>query len=132
MVLLRRELGDVLRDVRLAQGKTLREVSAQARVSLGYLSEIERGQKEASSELLSSVCDALDVPLWSLLREVSDRIAVAEGAGIPDTVPVELEASVRRRSPLAGVARPLRSACTNGPLLRGRPVRRLRVFALGL
>ncbi|TNU77281.1 helix-turn-helix transcriptional regulator [Miniimonas arenae] len=104
MVLLRRELGDVLRDVRLAQGKTLREVSAQARVSLGYLSEIERGQKEASSELLSSVCDALDVPLWSLLREVSDRIAVAEGAGIPDTVPVELEASVRRRSPLAGVA----------------------------
>ncbi len=95
MVLLRRELGDVLRDVRLAQSKTLREVSAAARVSLGYLSEIERGQKEASSELLSSVCDALDVPLWALLREVSDRIAAAEGVRIPDTVPVELEASVR-------------------------------------
>lgn len=95
MVLLRRELGDVLRDVRLAQSKTLREVSAAARVSLGYLSEIERGQKEASSELLSSVCDALDIPLWALLREVSDRIAVAEGARIPDTVPADLEASVR-------------------------------------
>lgn len=104
MVLLRRELGDVLRDVRLAQSKTLREVSAQARVSLGYLSEIERGQKEASSELLSSVCDALDVPLWSLLREVSDRIAVAEGAVIPDTVPAELEASVRTPASLVGVA----------------------------
>ncbi|PWD50059.1 transcriptional regulator [Serinibacter arcticus] len=95
MVLLRRELGDVLRDVRLAQSKTLREVSAAARVSLGYLSEIERGQKEASSELLSSVCDALDVPLWALLREVSDRIALAEGVRIPDTVPADLEASVR-------------------------------------
>lgn len=95
MVLLRRELGDVLRDVRLAQSKTLREVSAAARVSLGYLSEIERGQKEASSELLSSVCDALDVPLWALLREVSDRIAHAEGVRIPDTVPADLEASVR-------------------------------------
>ena len=104
MVLLRRELGDVLRDVRLAQGKTLREVSAEARVSLGYLSEIERGQKEASSELLSSVCDALDVPLWTVLREVSDRIAVADGVRIPDTVPVELEAAVRRRASLAGVA----------------------------
>ena len=95
MVLLRRELGDVLRDVRLAQSKTLREVSATARVSLGYLSEIERGQKEASSELLSSVCDALDIPLWALLREVSERIALAEGARIPDTVPADLEASVR-------------------------------------
>lgn len=104
MVLLRRELGDVLRDVRRAQGKTLREVSAQARVSLGYLSEIERGQKEASSELLSSVADALDVPLWSVLREVSDRIAVADGAAIPDTVPAELVAAVRRRTTLAGVS----------------------------
>lgn len=104
MVLLRREVGDVLRDVRLTQGKTLREVSAQARVSLGYLSEIERGQKEASSELLSSVCDALHIPLWSLLREVSDRIAVAEGALVPDTVPAELEDAVRLRSSLVGVA----------------------------
>ena len=95
MVLLRRELGDVLRDVRLTQSKTLREVSASARVSLGYLSEIERGQKEASSELLSSICTALDGPLSALLREVSDRIAMSEGPRIPDTVPVDFEASVR-------------------------------------
>ncbi|AMM32360.1 transcriptional regulator [Sinomonas atrocyanea] len=89
MVVLRHEIGDVLRDVRQRQGRTLREVSHNARVSLGYLSEVERGQKEASSELLSSICSALDVPLSVMLREVSDRVAVAEGITIPDTVPQE-------------------------------------------
>ena len=63
MVLFRRLLGDVLREQRMQRGMTLREVSAEARVSLGYISEIERGQKEASSELLASLCAALDVPL---------------------------------------------------------------------
>jgi len=90
MVVLRHEIGDVLRDVRQRQGRTLREVSHSARVSLGYLSEVERGQKEASSELLSSICSALDVPLSLMLREVSDRVADAEGFIIPDTVPQEL------------------------------------------
>jgi len=94
MVVLRREIGDVLRDARQRQGRTLREVSSAARVSLGYLSEVERGQKEASSELLSSICDALDVPMSLVLREVSDRVAVAEGLLIPDTVPAELAASL--------------------------------------
>lgn len=89
MVVLRHEIGDVLRDVRQRQGRTLREVSHSARVSLGYLSEVERGQKEASSELLSSICSALDVPLSLMLREVSDRLAEAEGVAIPDTVPQE-------------------------------------------
>ncbi len=89
MVVLRHEIGDVLRDVRQRQGRTLREVSHSARVSLGYLSEVERGQKEASSELLSSICNALEVPLSSMLREVSDRLAEAEGVSIPDTVPQE-------------------------------------------
>lgn len=89
-VLLRREIGEVLRSVRQHQGRTLREVSGQARVSLGYLSEVERGQKEASSELLASICQALDAPLSAVLREVSDRIAVTEGVSIPDTVPDEL------------------------------------------
>lgn len=74
-VLLRELLGETLRAVRMAQHKTLREVSAEARVSLGYLSEIERGQKEASSELLAAICAALDVPLSSLLRTVADRVA---------------------------------------------------------
>jgi transcriptional regulator with XRE-family HTH domain len=83
MVLLRHLLGDVLRRLRLRQGRTLREVSASARVSLGYLSEVERGQKEASSELLSAICSALETPLSSVLREVSDNFALAELQNAP-------------------------------------------------
>lgn len=79
MVVLRQLIGDVLRSRRMRQGRTLRQVSADARVSLGYISEIERGQKEASSELLAAVCAALDVPLSSILREVSDRMVELEG-----------------------------------------------------
>ena len=78
MVLLRHLLGDALRRLRLRQGRTLREVSATARVSLGYLSEVVRGRKEASSELLASICDALGAPLSQVLREVSDGFALAE------------------------------------------------------
>jgi transcriptional regulator with XRE-family HTH domain len=78
MVLLRHLLGDALRRMRLRQGRTLREVSASARVSLGYLSEVERGQKEASSELLAAICSALGIPLSQVLREVSDNFALAE------------------------------------------------------
>lgn len=80
MVLFRRLLGDVLRAQRMRRGMTLREVSAEARVSLGYISEIERGQKEASSELLASLCGALDMPLSDVLREVSDAVALEEAA----------------------------------------------------
>lgn len=91
MVLLRQEIGDVLRDARRQQGRTLREVSSVARVSLGYLSEVERGQKEASSELLSSICGALEVPLSLVLRQVSQRVAATElgvhDVQVPDTVP---------------------------------------------
>lgn len=79
MVLFRRQLGDVLRAQRMVRGMTLREVSAEAMVSLGYISEIERGQKEASSELLASLCAALDVPLSEVLREVSYAAAREEG-----------------------------------------------------
>ena len=78
MVLFRRLLGDALRAQRMRRGMTLREVSAEARVSLGYISEIERGQKEASSELLASLCAALDLPLSVVLREVSDLVALEE------------------------------------------------------
>ncbi|HSJ20258.1 MAG TPA: helix-turn-helix transcriptional regulator [Nocardioidaceae bacterium] len=80
MVLFRRLLGEVLRTRRIRQGQTLRQVSAEARVSLGYISEIERGQKEASSELLASICAALDVPLSEILAEVSDAVAMEEAA----------------------------------------------------
>ena len=93
MVVLRREIGDVLRSVRQFQGRTLREVSSDARVSLGYLSEVERGQKEASSEILASVADALDTPVSVIMREVGDRLAVVEGLSVvPDTLPDELVA----------------------------------------
>jgi transcriptional regulator with XRE-family HTH domain len=78
MVLLRQLLGDVLRRLRIRQGRTLREVSASARVSLGYLSEVERGRKEASSELLAAICNALETPLSQVFREVSDNFALAE------------------------------------------------------
>jgi transcriptional regulator with XRE-family HTH domain len=88
MVLFRRLLGDVLRAQRVERGMTLREVSAEARVSLGYISEIERGQKEASSELLASLCGALDVRLSDVLREVSHAVAVEEAATAPTPIPV--------------------------------------------
>lgn len=80
MVLFRRLLGEVLRTQRVRQGRTLRQLSADARVSLGYISEIERGQKEASSELLASICSALDIPLSEILSEVSDAVALEEAA----------------------------------------------------
>lgn len=88
MALFRRTLGGVLRDQRTQRGMTLREVSAEARVSLGYISEIERGQKEASSELLASLCAALGVPLSSVLRQVSDIVAVEEAAAGLRRLPV--------------------------------------------
>lgn len=88
MVLFRRLLGDVLRARRVEQEMTLREVSAAAMVSLGYISEIERGQKEASSELLASLCSALDVPLSVVLREVSHAVALEEGVLPLPVVPV--------------------------------------------
>jgi transcriptional regulator with XRE-family HTH domain len=74
-VLLREALGDSLRRTRVAQSRTLREVSSSARVSLGYLSEVERGRKEASSELLAAICDALEVPLSTVLYEVSETLS---------------------------------------------------------
>lgn len=79
MVLLRRVIGDALRARRQGQHRTLREVSTAANVSLGYLSEIERGQKEASSELLAAICEALGARLSELLGEVSGTLSLAEG-----------------------------------------------------
>lgn len=72
--LLREVIGDVLRRVRIDQGRTLREVSDEARVSLGYLSEVERGRKEASSELLGAICGALDVPLSRVLTNAGETM----------------------------------------------------------
>ncbi len=82
MTLLRTQLGHSLRSHRLRQRRTLRDVSGAARVSLGYLSEVERGQKEASSELLASICDALELELADLLAEVSLELRVAGGGAV--------------------------------------------------
>jgi transcriptional regulator with XRE-family HTH domain len=80
MVLLRESVGQALRRARTEQSRTLRDVARDARVSLGYLSEVERGHKEASSELLNSICEALGLTLGSLMAEVTLEIASAETA----------------------------------------------------
>lgn len=85
-VLFRSSLGEVLRAERMRQSMTLRELSNSARVSLGYISEIERGQKEASSELLASLCGALEVPLSIVLAEVSRNVATHEHNATPAPV----------------------------------------------
>ena len=121
MVLLRRVIGDALRARRQGQHRTLREVSTEANVSLGYLSEIERGQKEASSELLSSICEALGAQLSEVLREVSDTLALAEqmeGVLVPlgDERAIPAAAGARRavstpaRTPASAVAEPRRAS----------------------
>jgi transcriptional regulator with XRE-family HTH domain len=129
MVLLRRVIGDALRARRQGQHRTLREVSTAANVSLGYLSEIERGQKEASSELLAAICEALGARLSEVLGEVSDTLALAEdmdGVLVPvEAKPVEarparaaaaqkvatdgnVSVSVRQDSPLKATLRTTR------------------------
>ena len=120
MVLLRRVIGDALRARRQAQHRTLREVSTAANVSLGYLSEIERGQTEASSELLAAICVALGARLSELLREVSFTVATAEDvdgvlapAGkteptVSTTVEGDVSVTVRQDSPLTATLRATR------------------------
>jgi transcriptional regulator with XRE-family HTH domain len=126
MVLLRHLLGDALRRLRLRQGRTLREVSATARVSLGYLSEVERGQKEASSELLSSICDALGAPLSQVLREVSDNFALAELQNEP-VFGVPLEPALARPAESADGTQPVPA----GPSAAHRPGVKLQQTAGG-
>jgi transcriptional regulator with XRE-family HTH domain len=105
-VLLREAIGDRLRHARTVQHRTLREVSRAARVSLGYLSEVERGRKEASSELLSAICDALDLPLSDLLHLVAadvravdvrtvDDVAASSTVGAGDEVRAKAEPTLQ-------------------------------------
>jgi transcriptional regulator with XRE-family HTH domain len=113
MAVLRHVVGETLRAVRLRQRRTLREVSAAARVSLGYLSEIERGHKEPSSELLAAICDALDVPLSEVFTIVSDSLRrqelLAEHAAV---------LSARRSGP---VLTPAPQIGAEGPQVRALP-----------
>ncbi|MGB3482625.1 MAG: transcriptional regulator ClgR [Mycobacterium sp.] len=92
--LLREVVGDVLRRARTSQGRTLREVSDSAMVSLGYLSEVERGRKEASSELLGAICDALEVPLSRVLVDAGERMAREETVREPVTTIIDASTKV--------------------------------------
>ena len=80
MTAMRQLVGEVLRARRISQGLTLRDVSGKARVSLGYISAVERGQKEASSELLAALAGALDVPLSKVLLDVSAMLELEEAS----------------------------------------------------
>lgn len=93
--LVREVIGDVLREARTTQGRTLREVSDTARVSLGYLSEVERGRKEPSSELLNAICDALDVRLSSVLTDAGERMASEERAAVAAPAGPSIDASTK-------------------------------------
>jgi transcriptional regulator with XRE-family HTH domain len=112
VVLLRKVIGDALRARRLAQHRTLREVSTAANVSLGYLSEIERGHKEASSELLASVCDALGARLSEMLSDVSATFALAEQMEEALAAPVAAEVPAAPAAPAAVIT----NAVTDGDL----------------
>ncbi|MBC6449424.1 helix-turn-helix domain-containing protein [Actinokineospora xionganensis] len=99
-VLLREAIGDRLRHARTNQQRTLREVSRSARVSLGYLSEVERGRKEASSELLAAICDALALPLSELLHKVAADIGAL--TAVEHSMPEQaVEESTRPTGPRA-------------------------------
>ncbi|MEI7561438.1 MAG: helix-turn-helix transcriptional regulator [Actinomycetes bacterium] len=91
MILLRAHIGSVLRAARIEQGRTLRDVAKSARVSLGYLSEVERGHKEASSELLNAICTALDLSLSTILVDVTNVVRAQE-APLPTLQVVETAA----------------------------------------
>ena len=82
VTLLRTHIGSALRQARISQGRTLRDVAKGARVSLGYLSEVERGQKEASSELLNSICQALDLSLLTVISDVTIALRAAEAPSL--------------------------------------------------
>jgi transcriptional regulator with XRE-family HTH domain len=116
-LLLREAIGERLRRTRAAQSRTLREVSRAARVSLGYLSEVERGRKEASSELLASICDALDLPLDELLRGVADDLGPVYLPEVPDTVPAGLVEESAGTGERADAARARRAGLDGGRLV---------------
>ncbi|MGI9607872.1 MAG: helix-turn-helix domain-containing protein [Acidimicrobiales bacterium] len=67
-------MGEVLREERMRQDRTLADVAEQAAVSLPYLSEIERGRKDVSSDLLEAVCDSLEIEVATVLEEAATRL----------------------------------------------------------
>ena len=122
MSLLRREIGAALRRHREEQRRTLRSVAGEAGVSLGYLSEVERGVKEASSELLAAICRALGVRLPELLVEVADALFLAEAAPVVPVgfVPASLTPAAAGPLAVSAAAGPLAvSAASAAPVTAG-------------
>jgi transcriptional regulator with XRE-family HTH domain len=114
-VLMREAIGGSLRRARTARRRTLREVSRRARVSLGYLSEVERGRKEPSSELLAAICEALDIALHELLSEAAEAMAA-------DAIAVADAARLRRPVGLRHMDLRLAGAGDDGPALPLTPI----------
>ncbi|WP_081438337.1 helix-turn-helix domain-containing protein [Pseudofrankia asymbiotica] len=125
--LLRRLVGDALRDYRMSQGRTLRDVAAAARVSVPYLSEVERGRKEASSEVLAAVCRGLGIRLSDLLEQVRRELVEREPRQQPSRAPVRPVAGSAPTRPVAGAKAPVaRPAAAARPLSPAAPVRIVR------
>ena len=124
-LLLREAIGAGLRRARTARRRTLRDVSRTARVSLGYLSEVERGRKEPSSELLAAICEALDVTLPDLLTEAAHSLAGSTLESAHESAP-RLPIGLRHTDlRIAGADTALLGAApTAVPLAPGRPVAR--------
>jgi transcriptional regulator with XRE-family HTH domain len=113
--LLRTTMGAALRRIRRAQGRTLAEVSRTARVSMPYLSEVERGRKEASSEILAAICDALRIDLADLLAGVAGDLAGPAGGRVSGTGPRQAQVvrldTVRDRAPVTDRTGPADTVC---------------------
>jgi transcriptional regulator with XRE-family HTH domain len=116
-VLMREAIGGSLRRIRTARRRTLRDVSRRARVSLGYLSEVERGRKEPSSELLAAICDALDVALSELLSDAAEMLDAAAAADAAAARPQRLVGLRHMDLRLAGS-----DGALAGPLTTGSPL----------
>ncbi|MBF6212626.1 helix-turn-helix transcriptional regulator [Nocardia puris] len=127
MTLLREAIGDSLRRARLAQHRTLREVSTSARVSLGYLSEVERGRKEASSELLAAICAALDVPLSRVLWDVSTVMAGADGPPVEEAAAVPEAERSEAPAPAEAAGEPAAATMSAGADARHRIAEETRI-----
>ncbi len=76
-------IGDVLRRERLAQERTLKDVADAARISMPYLSEVERGRKEASSEVLAAAAHALGLGLGDLLSLAQSELVRLTSRHVP-------------------------------------------------
>ena len=111
--LLRTVLGVILRRVRRAQGRTLADVARAAKVSMPYLSEVERGRKEASSEVLAAICTALRIGLPELLAQAGRELAARQGARAGEALVIRLDA-VRDGSAATGLSGPVGPAAPHG------------------